>query len=130
MRHLEPILQQHGGRLAFVGHGSIDDARQFVAQHVGEHALLVDAERRAFAAAGMRRSRLLLVSPRMWRNALRARREGFRQEGLQGDAWQLGGVVVLGPDGRSAWRQVERTAGDELDLRRVAELVQQHGPRR
>lgn len=111
--------------MAFVGSGSQADACKFLQEQVGPHPLLLDDRRVTFAAAGMRRSRLLLLSPRMWRNAWRARREGFRQEGLQGDAWQLGGVVVVAADGRMVWRQVERVAGDELDLRHVAELVRQ-----
>ncbi len=74
--------------------------------------LLVDPELRAYRAAGLRRGRVEVLSPRLLGNAARALREGHRQDGVQGDAWQLGGVFVIRPDGALTFRHVSAVAGD------------------
>ena len=63
--------------------------------------LLVDPELRAYRAAGLRRGRVELLSPRLPLNAMRALRAGYRQTSVQGDPWQLGGVFVIRPERRS-----------------------------
>jgi NAD(P)-dependent dehydrogenase (short-subunit alcohol dehydrogenase family) len=78
--------------------------------------LLVDPELRAYRAAGLRRGRVEVLSPRLARNGLRALRAGFRQTGVEGDPWQLGGAFVLRPDGACTFRQASREAGDHADL--------------
>lgn len=123
MRRLEPDLAVAGARLVFVGTGTPAQAAAFAAAHSGQQSVFVDPDRAAFAAAGMRRSFLGVLSPRLLRNAWRAWRAGHRQGAVQGDAWQLGGVVVLAPDGAVVHRQVERVAGDPVDLAGVGAAV-------
>jgi len=72
----------------------------------------VDPDLRAYRAAGLRRGRVELLSPRVPLNALRAVQAGSRQTGIQGDPWQLGGVFVIRPGGELSYRYVSREAGD------------------
>lgn len=46
------------------------------------------------------------------KNAVRAFSSGFRQKKVQGDAMQLGGVLVVQPGGEIAYRQASESAGD------------------
>lgn len=91
-------------------------AAAFAREHAGGWPVLADSARTAFGAAGLRRGFGSLLRGRLLANWWRASRRGFRQGRVQGDAWQLGGVVVLDRAGRVLHRQVDGTAGDELDV--------------
>lgn len=109
-----PEIRTAGGDLAIIGNGSPEFARAF-REDLGlpdDVTLLVDPELRSYRAAGMRGGRSELFSPRLATNALRALRGGFRQGAVQGDPFQLGGLLVIRPDGALTLRHVSREAGD------------------
>ena len=120
MRRVEDQLFAAGARLVFVGTGTPAMASAFARDHAGQHPVLSDASRRTFAAAGMRRSPFAMLRWRFLRNAWRAWRAGFRQRGVQGDAWQQGGVLVFDGSGRIVHRQIDAVGGDPL---RVDDVV-------
>jgi hypothetical protein len=109
-------LASRGVRVVFVGTGSPAMAASFAAAHAGPHAVLVDPLRRLFAAVGMRRSLWASLHWRLFVNAWRAWRAGFRQGRVQGDPWQQGGLLLLAADGRIVHRQVDRAGGDPLHV--------------
>ena len=115
MRDVLPEIHARGAELVVVGNGGPAHAAAFRDEQKLTFPLLVDQERRAYAAAGLRRDVASLLRPATWRNALRARRAGFRQVGVQGDALQLGGVFVLHPDGRVPFTYVSSAPGDHPD---------------
>lgn len=108
-----PRIRAKGAELVLIGNGN----RRFAAAFRDELAIAapvyVDTERRAYRALGMKRG---VGSPRgllaTAGNAARAWRAGFRQTSVQGDAWQLGGVLVVRPGGRVAYRYASDAAGD------------------
>lgn len=106
-------IRKKGAELVFVGNGSRQQARAFREEFAIASPVYVDPERRAYAALGMKRRalgpRAVLATAR---NSLRALRAGFRQTDVQGDAWQLGGVLVLRPGGVVAYRYLSAAAGD------------------
>jgi len=109
-----------GAGLAVVGLGTPAFAKGFreSTQYVGP--LFVDAEGEAYRAAALGRLRPWhLLSVRMIRNALRAKKAGFRQAKVQGDPWQLGGTLVVTPGDRVlfAWRN--RNADDDAPIEAV-----------
>jgi NAD(P)-dependent dehydrogenase (short-subunit alcohol dehydrogenase family) len=114
-------IQARGAGLAIVGNGNAAFAAAFRedVELPPEVTLLVDPELRAYRAAGLRRGRVEVLSPRLALNGLRALRAGFRQTGVEGDPWQLGGAFVLRPDGACSFRQASREAGDHADLGQV-----------
>jgi NAD(P)-dependent dehydrogenase (short-subunit alcohol dehydrogenase family) len=114
-------IEARGAGLAIVGNGNAAFAAAFRedVELPPEVTLLVDPELRAYRAAGLRRGRVEVLSPRLALNGLRAFRAGFRQTGVEGDPWQLGGAFVLRPDGACTFRQASREAGDHADLDRV-----------
>jgi NAD(P)-dependent dehydrogenase (short-subunit alcohol dehydrogenase family)/peroxiredoxin len=105
-------IRARGAELVIVGNGAANFAAAFREDFELECPILVDPELRAYRAAGLRRGRVELLSPRLPLNALRALRSGSRQTGVQGDPWQLGGVFVIRPDGDLTYRYVSREAGD------------------
>jgi hypothetical protein len=112
LRDAQKEIQARGAALAIVGNGAAHFARAFREDFALTGPLLVDPELRAYRAAGLRRGRVELLSPRLPFHALRALRAGARQAGVQGDPWQLGGVFVIRPDGTLAFRHLSREAGD------------------
>ena len=109
-------IRGRGAELVVIGNGAPHFAAAFREEMALDCPLLVDPELQAYRAAGLRRGRVELLSPRLPWNALRALRQGFRQRGVQGDPWQLGGVLVVRPDGALTYRQISREAGDHAPV--------------
>jgi NAD(P)-dependent dehydrogenase (short-subunit alcohol dehydrogenase family) len=109
-------IRDRGAELAIVGNGARSFAEAFREEFALDGPLLVDPELRAYRAAGLRRGRVELLSPRLPLNALRALRSGARQTGVRGDPWQLGGVFVIRPGGELLFRHASREAGDHPSI--------------
>ncbi|MCG8588223.1 MAG: SDR family NAD(P)-dependent oxidoreductase [Proteobacteria bacterium] len=112
MRGRIDVIRARGAELVIVGNGATNFAAAFREDFELDGPLLVDPELVAYRAAGLRRGRVELLSPRLPWNALRALRAGSRQTGIQGDPWQLGGVFVLRPEGEATYAYRSREAGD------------------
>jgi NAD(P)-dependent dehydrogenase (short-subunit alcohol dehydrogenase family)/peroxiredoxin len=121
-------IRARGAELVIVGNGSASFAKAFREDYALAGPLLVDPELRAYRAAGLRRGRVEILSPRLLPHALRALRSGARQGAVQGDAWQLGGVFVIRPDGRLLFRHVSREAGDHPAVDDVLEALAPDAP--
>lgn len=128
LRDAQQEIRARGAELAIVGNGATNFARAFREDFALSGPLLVDPELRAYRAAGLRRGRVELLSPRLPRNALRALRAGARQTSVQGDPWQLGGVFVIRPDGTLAFRHLSREAGDHPAVRDVLAALAPDAP--
>lgn len=123
MRRRDPELAAAGAKVVFVGTGTPAMAADFAAQWAGDQVVLSDPDRRTFAAAGMRRSLGATLHWRLFRNAWRAFRAGFRQTRVQGDPWQQGGVLVFAADGRLLHQQHDEVGGDPIDLDAVLQAL-------
>jgi dehydrogenase/reductase SDR family protein 12 len=105
-------IRDRGAELVIVGNGAQNFAAAFREDFQLDCPLLVDPELRAYRAAGLRRGRVEILSPRLPLNALRALMSGARQGAVEGDPWQLGGVFVIRPDGELTYRYASSAAGD------------------
>ena len=112
-------IRARGAELVVVGNGAPNFAAAFREDFELDCPLLVDPELRAYRAAGLRRGRVELLSPRVPLNALRAFRAGSRQTSVEGDPWQLGGVFVIRPSGDLTYQYVSREAGDHPPVEQV-----------
>jgi NAD(P)-dependent dehydrogenase (short-subunit alcohol dehydrogenase family) len=121
-------IRARGAELVIVGNGAESFARAFREDFALDGPLLLDPELRAYRAAGLRRGRVELLSPRLAGNALRALRSGARQQGVQGDPWQLGGVFVIRPGGELAYRQASREAGDHPPVDEILAALDEDAP--
>jgi len=121
-------IRSRGAELAIVGNGAQHFAAAFREDQKLDCPILIDTELCAYRAAGLRRGRVELLSPRLPRNALRALRAGYRQTSVQGDPWQLGGVFVIRPGGELAYRYVSREAGDHPPVDTILEALAEGAP--
>jgi NAD(P)-dependent dehydrogenase (short-subunit alcohol dehydrogenase family) len=116
-------IRARGAELVIVGNGAQNFAAAFREDFELDCPILVDPELRAYRAAGLRRGRVELLSPRLPLNALRALRSGSRQTGVQGDPWQLGGVFVIRPGGDVTYRYVSGEAGDHPPVEEIVSAL-------
>lgn len=77
--------------------------------------IYTDPSRKSYQALGMRRDIMASFSLDILRNSRRAFGKGFRQTSTRGDALQLGGVLVVMPDGKVPYVYKSRVAGDHPD---------------
>lgn len=104
--------QADGVRVALVGNGNRPFAEAFREDFSLECDVLIDPELVAYRSAGLRRGAEAILSRRLLGDALRARRAGAKQSGVQGDAWQLGGAFVFDQGGDLLFAHRSESAGD------------------
>ena len=121
MRREVETIHGLGAELVVIGNGNLQFANAFRQDLHLETPLYVDTTRASYRALGMKRGIFrTLGSWRIWKNTFRARAKGFRQSrGVQGDAWQQGGVLVVLPDSRVAYRYLSSVAGDHPTVSEV-----------
>lgn len=91
-------IRKRGAELAFIGNGNRHFAEAFKKEFAIEAPLYVDTKRDAYKPLEMKRSvGATIAFLDTWKSGLRALKASFRQGSVRGDAWQLGGVVVVKP---------------------------------
>ena len=103
-----------GARLAVIGQGTPPMARDFQRSLDVDLPILLDTERLAYRAAGTKRANVTeLFSPGVVLKGVRAGLSaGLRQGKTAGDAAQLGGVLVVAPDGSIPYAHLAEDASD------------------
>jgi hypothetical protein len=109
-------FQTLGVQVVVIGHSSLRYARAFVEETGIELPVFVDEKRVLYKALEFKRPILAFLTPKVFKRAAEARKEGFKQPGVHGDAFQLGGVVLRMPDGSMPFRYASRFAGDHPKL--------------
>jgi hypothetical protein len=124
-------IHAHGAELVVIGNGTLHFAMAFREDLRLESPLYVDRSSASYRALRMRRGiARTLGSWRTWVRQGRALWDGLREKrlpvilrwwyqsvpalipGTDGDAWQLGGVLLVLPDGRVPYRYLSSVAGD------------------
>ncbi len=104
--------------MAVIGNGTPLMARDFAESFNVSVPLYTDPWRRSYEAAGWRRhtgSALLGLGSTL-KAGVRAMKGGFRQGRTKGDPFQLGGVLVVDPQGSVLFEHSDKTAGDHADM--------------
>jgi len=118
-------VQVHREREAFaklgvqpvvIGHSSLRYAKAFVDETQIDLPVFVDEKRVVYKALEFKRPFLAFLTPKVLKRAAEARRNGFSQPGVHGDAFQLGGVLLLMPDGSMPYKYSSQFAGDHPKL--------------
>jgi alkyl-hydroperoxide reductase/thiol specific antioxidant family protein len=113
LRDHEQAFLDKGARLAAIGLGDLRYAQSFRAEAGINFPLLVDEQRAAYRAAGLRSGSLLHLL--RGDNAVarkRARAAGHRQHRLGRNPFQLGGSFVFGPGNADLYVHISQTFGD------------------
>jgi hypothetical protein len=116
LRRITDEVHARGAQLVVVGNGDARAARAFARETELATPLYTDPSGAAYRALGLRRDAAAALNPAVVGHLWRALRGGFRQTSTQGDPWQMGGVLVVAPGGRLAYRHVSRAAGDHPPL--------------
>ena len=101
-----------------IGNGTPLMARDFAETFEVGVPLFTDPSRKSYEVARWRRplgSAILGLGATL-KASVRAMKAGFRQGRTQGDAFQLGGVLVIAADGRVLFEHSDQTAGDHADV--------------
>jgi integrase/peroxiredoxin len=103
-----------GVRLAAIAQGTPEDAAQFRKKRKIEFPVLVDPERATYEAAGAKIAVLSeIMGPRvLGRGVKRAIKSRVLPGRMRGHVGQLGGVLVVAPDGSIRYAHLSRDASD------------------
>jgi len=114
-----------GGDLVLIGQASPRHAAHFRRRFTPELPVLADDDRASYKAAGAgRMSATEVLNPLVAAKGLRATvRSGAVQGRVIGDAAQLGGAMVVRPDGSVAWSRMARDIADNPSVDEVLEAL-------
>jgi hypothetical protein len=115
---------QHALNLAAIGLGDRNYARAFREETGIAFPLLIDEQRVAYRAVGLRKANILhLVRKDNSEARARAKSGGHRQHRLGRDPFQLGGSFVFGPGNVDLFAHVSQTFGDNAPVDRLLAAV-------
>jgi hypothetical protein len=118
LREHEQTFRERGANLAAIGLGDANYARLFREEAGITFPLLIDEQRRAYGAAGLRNANLLHLLRSDNKTARdRARAGGHKQHKLGENPFQLGGSFVFGPGDVDRYVHVNRTFGDNAAVK-------------
>jgi hypothetical protein len=113
-------IRERGAEVAIVGNGASPFARAFREDLGLDVPLYTDPSLETYRALAFNRGLArTALSPRIWAHAARALAGGFLQGRTQGDALQIGGVVVVRPGGMLAYRYASAEAGDHPPIANI-----------
>jgi alkyl-hydroperoxide reductase/thiol specific antioxidant family protein len=113
LREREADFHSKGARLAAIGLGDRAYARLFREKSGITFPLLIDEQRLAYRAAGLRSANLLhLLRGDNFRARRRASAAGHRQHKLGKNPFQLGGSFVFAPGNLDRYAHLSQTFGD------------------
>ena len=123
MRDVIPDIEAAGVSVVILGNGSTPQAARFGQEIAPGLPVYTDPTLQTYRALGARRSLAGILHPRVFLRALQARRSGHRQTGVEGDAWQLGGLFLILPDGAIPYAYHSAHAGDHPAPAEVLENI-------
>ena len=113
MREHAAEFQARGAKLAAIGLGDAHYAASFREETGITFPLLIDADRQAYRAAGLKSANILhLLRSDNAAARKRAAAGGHRQHKLGTNPFQLGGSFVFGPGNVDRYAHISKTFGD------------------
>ena len=124
MREHEEEFKAEGAALAAVGLGDAQYARAFRDETGIDFPLLIDEQRQAYRALGLKQANLLhLLRKDNFGARKRAKAAGHRQHKLGKDPFQLGGSFVFGPGDVDYFLHISETFGDNASPASILEAL-------
>jgi len=114
-----------GARLVLIGQATPRQAAQFRRRQGIQLPVLADEQRVSYKAAGAKMANATeLAGPRsVWKGLLAGARSRKIQTRTIGDSAQLGGSLVVGPDGDVVWSHMSANAGDNASPQEILAAV-------
>ncbi len=124
MRDHEQQLNDAGASIVAVGLGGRHYAHGFREQTGITFPLLIDKDRQAYGAVGLKSASLLhLARKDNFAARQRAKEGGHRQHRLGKDPLQLGGSFIFAPDDQDLFVHVSETFGDNAEVGSLLEVL-------
>jgi peroxiredoxin len=114
-----------GGRLVLIGQVSLRQAAHFRRRQGIELPVLADEQRASYKAAGAKMATMgELVGPSvMAKGLVTTARTGRLQTRTVGHPAQLGGTMVIAPDGSVSWSHMAQDASDNAEPEEILAAV-------
>ena len=117
MREHEKEFRSKGANLAAIGLGDVNYAKAFREETGITFPLLIDAERKTYRAAELKKANLLhLLRSDNAAARKRAKAGGFQQKKLGANPFQLGGSFVFAPGNVDKLIHLSETFGDNAPM--------------
>jgi hypothetical protein len=117
LRAHEQEFRSKGANLAAIGLGDVNYAKVFREETGITFPLLIDADRKAYRAAELKKANLLhLLRSDNAAARKRAKAEGFKQAKLGENPFQLGASFVFAPGNVDKFIHVSETFGDNAPI--------------
>jgi hypothetical protein len=117
LRAHEQEFRSKGANLAAIGLGDVNYAKAFREETGITFPLLIDAEKKAYRAAELKKANLLhLLRGDNAAARKRAKAGGFQQKKLGENPFQLGGSFVFVPGDLDKYIHVSQTFGDNAAI--------------
>ena len=127
LRDYEPQIVEAGGRVAAVGLGDINYARDFRDQTGISFPLLVDEKRMAYNAADLKHATLLHLFRRQnFRDRNVSQAQGHRQYKVGRNPFQLGGGFIIAPGNVDLFAYASETFGDNAPVNEMLDVFRKH----
>ncbi len=123
MHREREAFEKLGAQAVVIGHSSLRYANAFAEETKIDLPVYVDEKRVVYQALEFKRPLLSFLTPKVFKRAAEARKNGFTQPGVHGDAFQLGGVILQMPDGSMPYKYASQFAGDHPKLEDLKEAV-------
>jgi peroxiredoxin len=109
-------FQKNGTKIIFVGNGDPHLIEKFkVDLNILDAPIYTDPTLESFRAAGFKRGFLAALAPTALMNSFKLKREGHAQgpyDKAAGNLWQLGGIMVVNPNGTVPYHYISQVTGD------------------
>jgi hypothetical protein len=127
LREHEGEFKAVGAGLASIGLGDRNYARMFREETGIAFPLLIDEERIAYKAAGLKNANILHLLRRDNAAARkRARAGGFSQKKLGDNPFQLGGSFIFAPGNIDLYAHVSETFGDNAPIGELLQILRRN----
>ena len=112
LRSIIPQIHEADAQLIIIGNGTAQQAQWFLEETGLDTPVYTDPDLHVYRAIGARRGLRSVLHPMVFVRALEAWRKGHRQSGTMGDATQVGGLLIIQPDGTIPFLHRSSYAGD------------------
>jgi alkyl-hydroperoxide reductase/thiol specific antioxidant family protein len=117
LREHQAAFESRGAKLAAIGLGDAHYAAHFREETGIQFPLLIDADRLAYHAVGLKSANILhLFRSDNAASRRRAQKSGARQHKLGANPFQLGGSFVFGPGNVDRYAHISQTFGDNAPV--------------
>jgi peroxiredoxin len=129
LHHAKDDFRDTGANIVLIGQRTPRHAAEFRRRQKLELTILADKRRQSYALAGTKVANLgELFGPKIVARSLVATaKTGKVQTMTDGHTAQLGGTLVVAPDGRVTWSHVARDASDNASPEEILEAVRAIG---